>query len=365
MTMGVPQIHKKVRGVYKKLKSGISPILFIKGLGKEFEVPEFSSTQSYADNEGILAWCTDPLPQRVDLRQAFCYLIFSTQEEAIQYKQILENANLFKIEYAYEAEMGVNCIPKEVKCNAQVPGLEVIKEYVTEEEEKEIVDYINQQPWNEKTTKRRVQHYGYNFVYGSKKPGLEAPPIPEILRRWAPEHDQCTVNEYVPGVGIASHVDTHSVFDDELVVISLLSPIVMDWHAKDTDERTSVDIPVRSKMVFRGESRYRWNHGIASRKTDVIEGVTRDRQLRLSITYRTLRRPTVLEGGTPVCTCNYPHNCDSQNVNAVCLPTRLRVNDAEEEAAIIATRKIAEESCEDTRKCEENATPLSPTTANV
>jgi alkylated DNA repair protein alkB family protein 8 len=40
--------------------------------------------------------------------------------------------------------------------------------------------------------------------------------------------DQVTVNEYLPGHGIAPHVDTHSAFQDAIASLSLGGSTVMD-----------------------------------------------------------------------------------------------------------------------------------------
>ena len=40
------------------------------------------------------------------------------------------------------------------------------------------------------------------------------------------EPDQVTVNEYLPGQGIAPHVDTHSAFEDGIASLSLGSSCV-------------------------------------------------------------------------------------------------------------------------------------------
>ncbi len=42
--------------------------------------------------------------------------------------------------------------------------------------------------------------------------------------------DQLTINDYDPGAGIPAHADTHSAFYDGIVVVSLLSPVVMEFH---------------------------------------------------------------------------------------------------------------------------------------
>ena len=48
----------------------------------------------------------------------------------------------------------------------EIPGLHVIDEFVTEDEEKELIKKIDLGQWI-KMTNRRVQHYGFEFIYGT------------------------------------------------------------------------------------------------------------------------------------------------------------------------------------------------------
>jgi alkylated DNA repair protein alkB family protein 8 len=46
-----------------------------------------------------------------------------------------------------------------------VPGLYIFDEFITPEEESKLLEEINNREWH-KLSSRRVQHYGYEFVYG-------------------------------------------------------------------------------------------------------------------------------------------------------------------------------------------------------
>lgn len=104
---------------------------------------------------------------------------------------------------------------------------------------------------------RRVLHYGRTFRYGSNDVSDVADCAPEMpticvelidMFMMSPRGstikrpDQCTINVYEPGdgntyetwtcniiiylfSGIASHVDSHSPFEDVIVSISLLSDV--------------------------------------------------------------------------------------------------------------------------------------------
>ena len=57
-----------------------------------------------------------------------------------------------------------NEIP-EATFDINIPGLLVYHEFVTEDEERELIQAIDSKEWV-RLKKRRVQHYGYEFVYG-------------------------------------------------------------------------------------------------------------------------------------------------------------------------------------------------------
>lgn len=115
--------------------------------------------------------------------------------------------------------------------------------------------------------------------------------------------DQMTINDYFSGDGIPPHFDTHSPFEEQFVAISLLSGLVMDWRKYDGTEK-QVYLPARSLIVFAGEGRYAWTHGISCRKVDNIEGELRHRSRRISLTLRKIKFDP--------CKCPYYFYCDSQ-----------------------------------------------------
>jgi len=146
-----------------------------------------------------------------------------------------------------------------------IPGLILVDEFVSEEEEKDIIKYLDSQDWI-KLMNRRVQHYGYEFVYGANnvnksdkirempsadsevfnklnsrindalrgffiqpnseavrvfdhnntlvcEDGKIAEELPNYFEKFG-EFDQLTVNDYQPGQGIPPHIDTHSPFEE-------------------------------------------------------------------------------------------------------------------------------------------------------
>ena len=190
------------------------------------------------------------------------------------------------------------------------------------------------------TVRRRVQHYGYVFDYETADvlrdrtaKGGGCPPMPSrpitnrnqedveafissSLEEWDswgllsgiiertrsvnfasalgskspvtfPHLNQLTVNEYRPGQGIGSHVDTPSAFGDGLISLSLNSATVMEFRRQGSEEKKLVHLPPRSLCLMSGPARYEWEHMIVSRMTDTVDGKITPRGLRVSLTLRT------------------------------------------------------------------------------
>jgi alkylated DNA repair dioxygenase AlkB len=100
----------------------------------------------------------------------------------------------------------------------------------------------------------------------------------------APEN--CVINEYIPPLGIAAHTD-YPAFGPTVACVSLGSDVLLDMIPPDKSHRISVPVPARSLWVMTGQARACWQHGIAPRLTDVINGARRARARRISITFRT------------------------------------------------------------------------------
>ncbi len=184
---------------------------------------------------------------------------------------------------------------------ALVPGLRYIPDYITAQEQADLLAIIDCQPWIT-DLKRRVQHYGYRYDYKSRSvdPSMFLGPLPDWVAAlagrlhaegFAPKRlDQLIVNEYQPGQGIASHVDCIPCFGNTILSLSLGSPCVMVL----TEILTEVQIPLLmepcSLISMTGESRYQWKHGIPARKTDHFQGREIHRGRRLSLTFRSVIR---------------------------------------------------------------------------
>jgi alkylated DNA repair dioxygenase AlkB len=93
--------------------------------------------------------------------------------------------------------------------------------------------------------------------------------------------DQLIVNEYMPGQGIAPHVDCVPCFEDGIVSVSLGSPVEMEFLRRGEETRRVLLDP-RSAVVLRGPARFDWAHTIRPRLSDRAS----PRSRRVSLTFR-------------------------------------------------------------------------------
>ena len=178
-----------------------------------------------------------------------------------------------------------------------ISGLRYLPEFVSLEEEAEMLSQIDASEWITEL-KRRVQHYGYKYDY--KRRSIDASMYVGALPEWSfllrerfatqkifPEPpDQLIVNEYIPGQGIFKHVDCVPCFLDTIVSVTLGSGCVMEFTKPKTKRKVECFLEPRSAVILTGESRYDWQHGIPSRKSDQWNGDRLLRRRRVSLTFR-------------------------------------------------------------------------------
>ncbi|MEV4319043.1 alpha-ketoglutarate-dependent dioxygenase AlkB [Actinocrispum sp. NPDC049592] len=178
-----------------------------------------------------------------------------------------------------------------------VPGLTCVSDYLTQGEQDALLATIDSLPWRG-DLRRRVQHYGYRYDYTKRNVDRESylgplPPWAATLatRLHTDGHvpgalNQLIVNEYQPGQGISSHIDCVPCFADTIISLSLGSACLFTMRL----DETKVDIPLApgSLLIMSGDSRYKWRHEIAPRKSDLINGTRTPRARRVSLTYRTV-----------------------------------------------------------------------------
>lgn len=216
-------------------------------------------------------------------------------------------------------------------------------DFITAKQEQELLEAVDLRPWKS-LSKRRVQHYGYEFLYETRNvdskqflgelPSFVSVVIEKILSFPGLDDskskmiDQLTVNEYPSGVGLSPHIDTHSAFDDLIFSLSLAGPCIMEfrryhngtWRPLIVEDncmegdnpqgcsnftRKAIFLPPRSMLLLSGEGRYAWHHYIPHHKVDLVgDQVVRRCTRRVSFTFRMVR--------TGPCCCEYRQYCDSQ-----------------------------------------------------
>lgn len=182
----------------------------------------------------------------------------------------------------------------------EVPGLVFCEGFLTPEEESQCIKRIDAADnlWLDDLS-RRVQHYGWRYDYKARAitPDMHIGALPDWLGQLAQRlydetglfdrvPEQVIVNEYEPGQGIAMHMD-HKGFGPTVCTISLGDDWEMDFSENWKDKRPAL-LHRRSLVLLTAESRSAWQHGIAPRKSELTATGRRNRQRRLSLTFRTV-----------------------------------------------------------------------------
>ena len=181
-----------------------------------------------------------------------------------------------------------------------VPGLKMFEDFLIPEEQTYCVERVDTAvgEWRNDLS-RRVQHYGWRYDYKARAitPDMHIGALPDWLDKLAQKlysdtglfdrvPEQVIVNEYLPGQGIAMHTD-HPGFGPTVCTISLLDDWEMDF-AEHWKDKTPALLQSGSCVLLTDSARSGWQHGIAPRKTDSLDGGKRNRKRRLSLTFRTV-----------------------------------------------------------------------------
>ena len=180
----------------------------------------------------------------------------------------------------------------ELEPDGVVPaGLVYREEFLSTEEERELLRWIDGQEWSEEMLRRRQFHGGSRDPRGISE-------LPEILAdlaqrlydarviRWA--SDRVLINEYFPGQGIGAHIDEHPRSDAEVAMVSLGDSYPMQFVHLKSGAVYEHWLSRRSVCVISGESRTDWTHEIVKRRSDYVAGGGKKlRGRRVSVTLRT------------------------------------------------------------------------------
>ena len=103
------------------------------------------------------------------------------------------------------------------------------------------------------------------------------------------------INDYLPGQGIAPHTD-RGCFGAVVATESLASAVNIDFCCRLTGSEHTLRLMPGSLLLFSGDARFKWHHGIAKRHYDTWNGHKIKRQRRVSITFRTIAHASVRSG---------------------------------------------------------------------
>lgn len=184
----------------------------------------------------------------------------------------------------------------------EISGLAYTSDFLSPAEQERTLHMVDGSAWMS-GLERKVQHYGWRYDYRSRvvtadmRIGALPAWLEDLAERLYRETDsfdrvpdQAIVNEYLPGQGIAMHVD-RQCFGDTVATVSLGDCWQMDLRplGADRDRTLCMGLAPGSALILSGEARYRWLHGIAKRKRDRLQrGSWRPRKRRVSVTFRTV-----------------------------------------------------------------------------
>jgi alkylated DNA repair dioxygenase AlkB len=180
----------------------------------------------------------------------------------------------------------------------QISGLSYLPGFITADQSAALIAEIDNQAWRS-DLKRRVQHYGYIYDYRARAISQEMKlgPLPDWLSGLAAKltetgifktpPDQIIINEYEPGEGISAHIDCVPCFGDVIASLSLGGAVDMSF--KKEADTINLRLEPNSLLVLTDEARYKWQHAIASRKSDKVNSERVPRSRRVSLTFRTVK----------------------------------------------------------------------------
>ena len=129
---------------------------------------------------------------------------------------------------------------------------------------------------------RKTLQFGPLFLFQTRSfaPASEYIEIPPEftslivkLKQYSKEINHIVVNEYLPGQGIKSHIDSPDLFGAVIVSLSLLSDCVMTFTRKESGGQVQKFLKRRSLVVLDEEARFEWGHEISKDLVELIDGL--------------------------------------------------------------------------------------------
>ncbi|XP_065207469.1 alpha-ketoglutarate-dependent dioxygenase alkB homolog 4 [Planococcus citri] len=176
----------------------------------------------------------------------------------------------------------------------KVSGVYVFPEFITDDEEKQLIDDLDAMPWDISQSGRRKQNFGpnCNFKKRKLKPGAFKgfPSVTEFIQKRFNEVpllkgyrtiEQCSL-EYDPhrGASIDPHIDDCWIWGERIVTVNLLSDTVLiltkykgdksrynlqlapNIDTDPDDIAIRIPMPRKSLVILCGDARYNWEHCI-------------------------------------------------------------------------------------------------------
>ncbi|XP_061902537.1 alpha-ketoglutarate-dependent dioxygenase alkB homolog 4 [Entelurus aequoreus] len=164
------------------------------------------------------------------------------------------------------------------------PGVFLWENFLSEEEETELISSMDREVWNPSQSGRRKQDFGPKVNFKKKKvrlasfSGLPALSKKLVLRMQQEATladfqpvEQCNL-DYHPGRGSAidPHLDDAWLWGERLVTVNMLSDTTMTMSLErglpplgpGEEVNVALALPRRSLVALYGEARHRWKHGI-------------------------------------------------------------------------------------------------------
>ncbi|KAJ9707667.1 hypothetical protein PVL29_002624 [Vitis rotundifolia] len=173
-----------------------------------------------------------------------------------------------------------------VDSELNIPGIYLLHDFVSAKEEEELLAAVDKMSWKS-LSKRRVQHYGYEFCYETRNVNTK-----QYLGE-LPSFVSAIVER------ISSFPNLESAAD---IVLDQLTCGISSQKLKFF--KKGYLSSSRSMLLLSGEARYAWHHYIPHHKIDMVkDSVIRRGPRRVSFTFRKVR--------TGPCQCEFPQYCDS------------------------------------------------------
>lgn len=167
-------------------------------------------------------------------------------------------------------------------------------------------------PVGKSENSRKVVHYGYSYDYKKGTNTDNVPEMPDVIRYLRdkiaciliddqyidPEDmNQCIINRYLPGQGIAPHIDSDE-FGDYIACFTFCGGRELEFarevksessESSDSSDIYKVYTKPGSLYVMSKDARYKYKHSMRGRKSDMVDGVKIPREECFSITFRMMK----------------------------------------------------------------------------